>query len=181
MVSLVMIGVRDVQGSAVTGRQERMQALMRTFEEQAKKAGELQQVMQGLRGTGRSRDGAVTVSAAPSGAVLGLQLAPNAMNRSHVQLQQDILDAIRMATQNAAQQLDTAVAPILGDRLQQFKEGMAASGVEPMMPSAPPPPGAPQSPPPTPAPPPPPPASAARNRPVRDHVEDDDPPATFLR
>ncbi|WP_245848151.1 YbaB/EbfC family nucleoid-associated protein [Lentzea kentuckyensis] len=86
----------------MTDRQERMQSLMRSFEEQAKKAGELQQAMKDLRGVGRSRDGAVTVTAATSGAVLGLQLSPNAMNRSHVQLQQEILDAIRMATQHAA-------------------------------------------------------------------------------
>ena len=171
-----------------------MQSLMRSFEEQAKKAGELQQAMKDLRGVGRSRDGAVTVTAATSGAVLGLQLSPNAMNRSHVQLQQEILDAIRMATQHAAQQLEQAVAPILGDQLQQFKDGMAASGVEPMMPSAPPPPGAPQPPqppqqpqppyPPQARPPFPPPATprpAQRNRPPQDHVEDEEPPSTYLR
>ncbi|NGY64279.1 YbaB/EbfC family nucleoid-associated protein [Lentzea sp. NEAU-D13] len=162
-----------------------MQSLMRSFEEQAKKAGELQQAMKDLRGVGRSRDGAVTVTAATSGAVLGLQLAPNAMNRSHVQLQQEILDAIRMATQNAAQQLEQVVAPILGDQLQQFKDGMAASGVEPLMPSAPPAPGAPQPPyPPQARPPFPPPAAprpAQRNRPAQDHVEDEEPPSTYLR
>lgn len=170
----------------MTDRQQRMQSLMRSFEEQAKKAGELQQVMKDLRGVGRSRDGAITVTAATSGAVLGLQLAPNAMNRSHVQLQQEILDAIRMATQNAAQQLEAAVAPILGDQLQQFKEGMAAgAGIEPMMPSAPPPPGAPQPPNPqqaqSPYPQPAPPQPAPRNRPSQDHVEDEEPPSTYLR
>jgi len=166
----------------VTDSQQRMQSLMRSFEEQAKKAGELQQAMKDLRGVGRSRDGAVTVTAATSGAVLGLQLTPNAMNRSHIQLQQDVLDAIRMATQNAAQQLEEVVAPILGDRLQQFKDGMAASGVEPMLPSAPPPPGAPQPPyPPQAQPPPPPPRPAPRNHPAQDHVEDEEPPSTYLR
>lgn len=174
-----------VGGSVVTDRQQRMQALMRSFEEQAKKAGELQQVMKDVRGVGRSRDGAVTVTTAASGAVLGLQLAPNAMSRSHVQLQQEILDAIRMATQSAAQQLEAVVAPVLGDQLQQIKEGMAASGVEPIMPSAPPPPGAPpQSPYPPQAQPPYPPAPprpAQRNRPPQDHVEDEEPPSTYLR
>jgi len=104
--------------------------------------------MKDLRGVGRSRDGAVTVTATPSGAVLGLQLAPAAMGRSHVALQQEILDAIRAATQDAARQLDAALAPIPGDRLEQFKQGMAASGVEPIMPSAPPPAGQPQATPP---------------------------------
>lgn len=169
----------------MTDREQRMKSLLRSFEEQAKKAGELQQVMKDLRGVGRSQDGAVTVTAATSGAVLGLQLTASAMNRSHVQLQQEILDAIRMATQNAAQQLEQAVAPILGDQLQQFKDGMAASGVEPIMPSAPPPPGAPPPPPPYPAQAQPPspaaPPPAPRNRPVRDDVEDEEPPSTYLR
>ncbi|MGI5500021.1 YbaB/EbfC family nucleoid-associated protein [Lentzea sp. CA-135723] len=157
----------------MTNRQERMQSLMRSFEEQAKKAGALQQAMKDLRGVGRSRDGAVTVTAATSGAVLGLQLQPNAMNRSHVQLQQEILDAIRMATQNAAQQLEQAVAPILGDQLQQFKDGMLASGVEPIMPSAPPPPGPQQTQPQ--------PQQPARNRPAQEHVDEEEPPSTYLR
>jgi DNA-binding protein YbaB len=130
-----------VSGGVVTDRQQRLQAMMRSFEEQAAKAGAVREVMKDLRGVGRSRDGAVTVTTAPSGAVLGLQLSPGAMSRSHVALQQEILDAIRMATQNAAQQLDAALAPILGERLAEFKQGMAASGVEPILPSAPPPPG----------------------------------------
>jgi DNA-binding protein YbaB len=195
----------------VVDGQQRLQAMMRKFEEQAAKAGQLQEAMKDLRGVGRSRDGSVTVTAAPSGAVLGLQLSPGAMSRSHVALQQEILDAIRMATQNAAQQLDAAVAPILGDRLQEFKQGMAASGVQPIMPSAPPPPGAPPGtlpgappgappvPPATPStaapvvppagPPQPfrPPAQAPStrapgNRPPRPPVEEDDePPSTYLR
>ncbi|MCE6999086.1 YbaB/EbfC family nucleoid-associated protein [Saccharothrix sp. S26] len=178
----------------MTDRQQRLRDMMRSFEEQAAKAGELQQVMQNLRGVGRNRDGSVTVTAAPSGAVLGLRLGPGAMARSHVALQQEILDAIRMATQNAAQQLDAAVAPILGDRLAEFKRGMAASGVEPIMPSAPPPPGPPAPgpapvAPPAPAPstgpvPPPhaPPPVPPRNRPARPAVEDEDePPSTYLR
>ncbi|MFI9010944.1 YbaB/EbfC family nucleoid-associated protein [Actinosynnema sp. NPDC053489] len=170
-------------------RQQRLQDMMRSFQEQAAKAGELQQAMQNLRGVGRNRDGSVTVTAAPSGAVLGLQLGPGAMARSHVALQQEILDAIRMATQNAAQQLDAAVAPILGDRLEEFKRGMAASGVEPIMPSAPPPPAPPSRMPPPPAPaagPPAPPhgqpPAMPRNHPPRPAVEDDDePPSTYLR
>ena len=175
--------------------------MMKSFQEQAAKAGQLQEAMKDLRGVGRSRDGAVVVTAAPSGAVLGLQLSPAAMGRSHVALQQEILGAIRAATQDAARQLDLAVAPILGDRLEQFKQGLAASGVEPIMPSAPPPPGTPNvAAPPPPAPPPPapprtgpppaptgrppfapPPGQPQRNRPAPPPVEDDEPPSTYLR
>jgi DNA-binding protein YbaB len=148
----------------VVDRQARLQEMMKSFQEQAGKAAELQQVMKDLRGTGRNRDGSVTVTTAPSGAVLGLQLLPGAMDRSHVALQQEILDAIRLATQNAAQQLDAAVAPILGDRLAEFKQGMAASGVEPMMPSAAPAPVAPPQ----------------GNRPPKMDVGDEEPPNSFL-
>ncbi|MFE2754291.1 YbaB/EbfC family nucleoid-associated protein [Actinosynnema sp. NPDC059335] len=173
--------------------QRRIQEMMRSFQEQAEKAGRLQEAMKDLRGVGRSRDGAVVVTAAPSGAVLGLRLSPAAMGRSHVALQQEILDAIRAATQDAARQLDAAVAPILGDRLEQFKQGLAASGVEPIMPSAPPPAGAPPGPPPgaqapSPAAPPagrppfaPPPGQPQRNRPAPPPVEDEEPPSTYLR
>ncbi|MEU5693284.1 YbaB/EbfC family nucleoid-associated protein [Actinosynnema sp. NPDC020468] len=168
----------------MTDPQQRVQAMMREFEEQAAKAGQLQDAMKDVRGVGRSRDGAVTVTAAPSGAVLGLQLSPAAMGRTHVALQQDILDAVRAATQNAAQRMEAAVAPILGDRLQQFKDGLASSGVQPIMPSAPPPPvpvppPAPVQPPPPPSPPP---SPAPRTRPPRPPVQDDDePPSTYLR
>ncbi|MFI9811307.1 YbaB/EbfC family nucleoid-associated protein [Saccharothrix variisporea] len=173
------LSIADRSGSGtegvVTDPQQRVQAMMRSFQEQVAKAGQLQEAMKDIRGVGRSRDGAVTVTAASSGAVLGLQLSPAAMSRTHVALQQDILDAIRMATQNAAQQLDAAVAPVLGDRLQEFKAGLAASGVQPIMPSAPAPPGAPPS---APVPPDP----VQRNRPPRPPVQDDDePPSTYLR
>ncbi|MCC5698794.1 YbaB/EbfC family nucleoid-associated protein [Klebsiella pneumoniae] len=45
----------------------------------------------------------MTVTVGPSGAVLDLQLAPNAVRQSADALQQQILTAIREATANAAQ------------------------------------------------------------------------------
>jgi len=66
------------------------------------------------------------VTVGPSGAVLDLQLAPNAVRQSADALQQQILTAIREATANAAQQMNEAVAPILGGQLDQFQQAFNA-------------------------------------------------------
>lgn len=65
----------------MTGAAERIQEMLRTFEEQAAKATQLQSAVQDMRGTATSDDRSITVSVAPSGAVLDLQLAPNAMRK----------------------------------------------------------------------------------------------------
>ena len=70
--------------------------------------------------------------------MLGLQLSPRAMQRSHTALQQEILTAIRDATKQASAALNESVEPILGDRAEQFREAFNAH-VEPLGPSAPPP------------------------------------------
>ncbi|WP_410658502.1 YbaB/EbfC family nucleoid-associated protein [Amycolatopsis sp. lyj-112] len=119
-------------------QEARLDAAIRSFQEQAAKAAELKDKIAGLRGSARNADGSVTVSVAPSGALLGLQLSPKAMNRTHTALQQEILTAIREATQQAAAAMQQTVEPILGDRAEQFKEAFNAH-VEPLGPSAPPP------------------------------------------
>ncbi|MEV7549611.1 YbaB/EbfC family nucleoid-associated protein [Amycolatopsis sp. NPDC089917] len=119
-------------------QEAKLDAAIRSFQEQAAKAAELKDKIAGLRGSARNADGSVTVTVAPSGALLGLQLSPKAMNRSHTALQQDILNAIREATQQAAAAMQQTVQPILGDRAEQFKEAFNAH-VAPLGPSAPPP------------------------------------------
>jgi DNA-binding protein YbaB len=119
-------------------QEARLDAAIRSFQEQAAKAAELKDKIAGLRGSARNADGSVTVTVAPSGALLGLQLSPKAMNRTHTALQQEILTAIREATQQAAAAMQQTVQPILGDRAEQFKEAFNAH-VEPLGPSAPPP------------------------------------------
>lgn len=105
---------------------ERIQEMMRKFEEQAQKASQLQSAMQDMHGTASSPDSSVTVTVAPSGAVLDLRLAPNAVRRSANDLQQQIMAAIREATASAAQQMNETVAPILGDNYDQFQEAFNA-------------------------------------------------------
>ncbi|EHR59115.1 YbaB/EbfC family nucleoid-associated protein [Saccharomonospora cyanea] len=121
------------------GSEERLEQALRSFQEQAKKASELKEKLSELRGHARNADGSVTVTVAPSGAVLGLQLSPLAMRRSHTQLQQEILATIRQATQQAAATMQATVEPVLGDKMQRFREAFQAQSVTPLGPSAPPP------------------------------------------
>ncbi|MEV6237920.1 YbaB/EbfC family nucleoid-associated protein [Lentzea sp. NPDC051838] len=149
-------------------RKAQLEEKIRAFQEQAARAGQLKDKIAELRGQARNGDGSVIVTVAPSGAVLGLQLSPNAMKYSHTQLQQEILATIRSATQQAAQMLQETVTPVLGDQAERFKEAFSAhSGV--VMPDAP---VQQQS-----APPPPPvsrPAPAPGNRPRPAPVSEDD-------
>ncbi|MET7997583.1 YbaB/EbfC family nucleoid-associated protein [Amycolatopsis sp. NPDC005232] len=162
----------------------RLDAVLQRFQEQAARAAELKDQIANLRGHARNADGSVTVTVAPSGAVLGLQLSPQAMRRSHTALQQEILGAIRSATQQAAAALNQTVEPVLGERAEQFREAFNAH-VEPLGPSAPPPasslagpgqPGQPAQPPQMPQPP-----QNARNRANPRAVEDDDFGGPILR
>ncbi|GLZ40654.1 YbaB/EbfC family nucleoid-associated protein [Actinokineospora sp. NBRC 105648] len=120
------------------------QQAMRHFEDQAARAAGLKDRIAELKGSARNTDGSVTVTVAPSGAVLGLALTPAAMNRSHTQLTQEILGAIRQATQQAAALVEETVRPVVGDAYyQQFQDALRAHApaVEPLGPTTPPPPG----------------------------------------
>ncbi|MBB5152756.1 YbaB/EbfC family nucleoid-associated protein [Saccharopolyspora phatthalungensis] len=112
----------------MSGASERIQEMMRKFQEQAQKASELQSAMQDMRGTASSPDRSVTVTVAPSGALLDLRLAPNAVRQSASDLQQQIMATIREATANAAEQLNSTVAPILGDQFDKFQEAFNVEG-----------------------------------------------------
>lgn len=107
-------------------RKAQLEEKIRAFQERAARAGQLKDRISELRGQARSGDGSVTVTVAPSGAVLGLQLSPSAMRYSHTQLQQEILATIRAATQQAAQLLQDTVTPVLGDQAERFKDAFTA-------------------------------------------------------
>ncbi|NUT96038.1 MAG: YbaB/EbfC family nucleoid-associated protein [Saccharothrix sp.] len=133
-------------------RRARLDDAIRSFQEQAGKVAQIKDKLAELRGQARNGDGSVVVTVAPSGAVLGLQLSPNAMRMSHTQLQQEILGTIRQATQNAAQALQDTVGPVLGDKAAQFQEAFSAhSPIQPLGPEpvTTVPPNGPQPPPPT--------------------------------
>lgn len=179
----------------MAGHEERLDRMLRSFQEQASKAAQLKEKLGELRGQGRSADGSVTVTVAPSGAVLGLQLSPAAMRRTHVQLQQDIMAAIRQATQQASAQVQETVRPVLGERTEQFTEALNAHtpALGPVTPEPPAPvrqigqldPDAPAPPrqpaPPTPPANPPKPVHKPRNRTPAEDVEPDDFGGPILR
>jgi DNA-binding protein YbaB len=121
----------------VPDRRAQLDEKIRSFQEQAARAGQLKEKIAELRGQARSGDGSVIVTVAPSGAVLSLQLSPNAMKYSHTQLQQEILATIRAATQQAAQMLQETVVPVLGEQAERFKEAFNAHSAV-VMPDAPP-------------------------------------------
>ena len=108
------------------------------FEAQVAKAGEVRAAMAELKGHGRNQDGSVTVTVAPSGAVLGLRLTADAMRRNHTQLQQEILAAIRQGTLAAASAMEQAARPLLGDRYDELRAAFNAHAPEVVGPSAPP-------------------------------------------
>lgn len=110
------------------GDQQRLDRTMKTFEEQVANAATVGERIAELTGSGRNADGSVTVTVAPSGAVLGLRLTPEAMKRTHLQLQQEILGVIRQATLQAAGAMEQTVRPLLGDRYDQFRAAMNAHG-----------------------------------------------------
>ncbi|PPK68284.1 YbaB/EbfC family nucleoid-associated protein [Actinokineospora auranticolor] len=115
---------------------------MRRFEEQAARVSGLRESIARLKGSARNPDGSVAVTVAPSGAVLGLQLSPAAMNRSHTQLTQEILATIRAAQHEAAARMAETVRPVVGEaRYEQFQAAFRAHSpaVEPLGPTAPPP------------------------------------------
>lgn len=118
------------------------QQKMRQFEEQAARASQLKERLAELKGSARNSDGSVTVTVAPSGAILGLQLSPAAMNRTHTQLTQEILGTIRQATQQAAAMTEELVRPVVGDeQFERFQEAFRAHApaTDPIGPSEPPP------------------------------------------
>ncbi len=122
--------------------EEALNRMMRRFEEQAARASALRENIANLKGSARNADGTVTVTVAPSGAVLGLNLTPAAVNKSHTQLAQEILATIRAATQQAAQAMEDTVRPALGEQqYQQFQDALRAHSpqVEGLGPTTPPP------------------------------------------
>jgi DNA-binding protein YbaB len=102
---------------------------MQKFAEQAANAAAARERMAQVKGNARNADGSITVTVAPSGAVLGLQLAPEALKRTHTQLQQEILATIRQATLRAADAMEQTARPLLGERFDEFRDALNAHSV----------------------------------------------------
>ncbi|THV40514.1 YbaB/EbfC family nucleoid-associated protein [Glycomyces buryatensis] len=112
----------------------RLEAILGSFEEKVSKLNEAQGSLQETTGYARSRDGAVEVRVAPSGAVIDLKLGPRAQGYSPQSLQYLIMEALQTATHDAAQQMQDTLGPILGDQMDQFTEGVKGSSIKPWQP-----------------------------------------------
>ncbi|GAB3504013.1 YbaB/EbfC family nucleoid-associated protein [Amycolatopsis cihanbeyliensis] len=56
-----------------------------------------------MHGEASNADGSVAVTVTPTGAVVDLRLTPEATQRPHTQLQRELLEAIRVATERAGE------------------------------------------------------------------------------
>lgn len=93
----------------LAGYRERLQEIRtRTVRAEAELAG--------VTGTATSRDGAVTVTVNPAGALQHLVLTEHAEVLSRQQLAAAVLATARQAQVEAARQAEAALVPVLGER-----------------------------------------------------------------
>ncbi|MFF1610606.1 YbaB/EbfC family nucleoid-associated protein [Amycolatopsis sp. NPDC058278] len=146
--------------------------LERQVREMQSKAAALNEALSAAGATVRTRDGSVTVTLAPNGALTNLELGHRACELGPTRLTAAIMGAVRDAQRQTARAVADSFATINGD-------GESTEMVRSFLPPDPPPDGdfaAPESaettPPPPPAPPSPP--SAPRRRPSADDRPDDE-------
>jgi hypothetical protein len=70
----------------------------------------------GVTGTASSRDGAVTVTVGPAGALQGLVLSEGTEGMTRAQLADTVLATARRARHDAEQRAEAALVPVLGER-----------------------------------------------------------------
>lgn len=87
----------------------------RNTERMQAQVSEAQNAFTATRAQASSPDGAVTVTVAAGGRIEGLQLTPKAMDLGHTRLGSTIIETIRRAQIDAAQQIEQAMRPVLGD------------------------------------------------------------------
>ncbi|WP_410640927.1 YbaB/EbfC family nucleoid-associated protein [Amycolatopsis sp. lyj-346] len=144
--------------------------LERQVREMQSKAAALNEALSSAGATVRTRDGSVTVTLAPNGALTNLELGHRACELGPARLTAAIMGAVRDAQRQTARAVADSFATINGD-------GESTEMVRSFLPPDPPPDGdfaAPDSAEPTPPPPPPAPPSAPRRRPAAAERPDDE-------
>lgn len=79
------------------------------------RAARAREALAGVEATASSRDGSVTVTVNPAGALLGLVLGERSEAMSRVQLAAAVLAAAQQAQADAARLATDALAPLLGE------------------------------------------------------------------
>ncbi|RSD12064.1 YbaB/EbfC family nucleoid-associated protein [Amycolatopsis eburnea] len=153
--------------------------LERQVREMQSKAAALNEAISAAGATVRTRDGAVTVTLAPNGALTNLELGHRACELGPARLTKAIMGAVRDAQRQTARAVADSFATINGD-------GESTDMVRSFLPPDPPPDGdfaAPESaaepertPPPAPPRPPAPPSAPRRRPPADDHLDDESNP-----
>jgi DNA-binding protein YbaB len=85
------------------------------------RAAQAQKALAGLCATVTSRDGAVTVTVTPAGALQRLALSDRSEGMTRVQLAAAVLATARQAQGEAARQATEAVAPLVGDDAEAMR------------------------------------------------------------
>jgi hypothetical protein len=85
------------------------------------RAAQAQKALAGVSATVTSRDGAVTVTVNPAGALQRLALSERTEGMTRVQLAAAVLDTARQAQSDAARQATEAVAPLIGDDAEAMR------------------------------------------------------------
>lgn len=103
----------------------RVTAMLKTFEERAAKIGQMRDRMADLHGSAYSRDGAITVTVAPNGALLDIRFSPKIAGYSHQALAMEVMEVVRRATEQAAAQMEEQMGEALGEDYERFKSAMS--------------------------------------------------------
>lgn len=85
------------------------------------RAARAQEALAGVSATASSRDGAVTVTVNPVGALQRLSLGERSEGMSRVQLAAAVLATAQQAQADAARQAAAAVAPLIGENSEAMR------------------------------------------------------------
>lgn len=105
----------------------RITAMLKNFEERAAKLGQMRGKMQDLHGSAHNRDGSITVTVAPNGALLDVRFSPKIAAYSHQALAMELMDVVRKATEQAAETMEEHMGEALGEDYERFKAAMSGA------------------------------------------------------
>ncbi|QKW33601.1 YbaB/EbfC family nucleoid-associated protein [Actinomadura sp. NAK00032] len=97
---------------------------MKVIQDQLEQATNIQSQLAELSGEGASADEQVRATVGPSGNLMALTIEPKAMRLGSEALAEAVLEAVRVATQNAVEKVAELTEPLLaGENLAQMMTG----------------------------------------------------------
>lgn len=101
--------------------EEWMRDFESTIADARAKAAAVQDGLAGASGSATSKDGSVTVSVAPTGALTGVRLTADAMRLSHGQLAAEIMAVAREAQRSASSQVAEVFGQVNGAESESYR------------------------------------------------------------